>query len=499
MPRLRVAVTVLGLAFLTLPRLRAQTTLPSAERAALDSVVEWLTTNELLPGLAVAIVSGDQVIYRRDAGWADREAGRRVDSNTVFYIASTTKPLTSLAATLLDRDRVIALDATVSQILPGARLGVGVDPSRITVRQLLSHTHGINGNGPVQYRAAFSGEIDRSAMMRALAAHGPAEGGTAFRYTNFGYNLLSLALDSIAGKPWQDVLAERVFRPLGMRSTSARVSEIPRDRLAMPYGVSPDGLERMTYAKTDANMQAAGGVVTTTADLARLVIAELNGGRVDGRQVIPFDVIAETQRPLASFSEEAFDMSRFAYALGWYYGLVDGDTLVHALGGFPGFAAGASFMPSRKLGIVWLTNGGIGQPTPLIMYAYALLTGKPEAAARYRATIESVLPRLAAGRAEIAADRARRAQRPQIMALPFDAYAGRYEDPTWGSLEVSVRNGRLVVRNGVLECVAEVYDGAQHQLRVELEPRSGRVVTFQVVDGRAVSAQYNNVVYARAP
>jgi CubicO group peptidase (beta-lactamase class C family) len=125
MPRLRVAVTVLGLAFLTLPRLRAQTTLPSAERAALDSVVEWLTTNELLPGLAVAIVSGDQVIYRRDAGWADREAGRRVDSNTVFYIASTTKPLTSLAATLLDRDRVIALDATVSQILPGVRLGPG--------------------------------------------------------------------------------------------------------------------------------------------------------------------------------------------------------------------------------------------------------------------------------------------------------------------------------------------------------------------------------------
>jgi hypothetical protein len=83
------------------------------------------------------------------------------------------------------------------------------------------------------------------------------------------------------------------------------------------------------------------------------------------------------------------------------------------------------------------------------------------------------------------------------MALPFDAYAGRYEDAIWGSLEVSVRDGRLVVRNGVLECVAEVFDGAQHRLRVELEPGAGRVLTFEVVDGHPVSAEYNGVRYPR--
>jgi hypothetical protein len=83
------------------------------------------------------------------------------------------------------------------------------------------------------------------------------------------------------------------------------------------------------------------------------------------------------------------------------------------------------------------------------------------------------------------------------MALPFDAYAGRYEHPAWGSLTVSTRDGRLVVRNGVLECVAEVFDGARHRLRVELEPGTGRVVTFEVVDGRPVSAEYNGVRYRR--
>jgi hypothetical protein len=200
---------------------------------------------------------------------------------------------------------------------------------------------------------------------------------------------------------------------------------------------------------------------------------------------------------VAWFSEEFEGISRFAYALGWNYGVLDGDTLAHHMGGFPGFAAGVSFMPSRRLGVVWLVNGGFGQPMPLIGYAYALLTGKPEVAARYRAVLDSAGPRAAERRAAVAADRARRAQRPQTMALPFDAYAGRYEDPLWGSLEVSVRDGRLVVRNGVLESVAEVFDGAQHRLRVELEPGAGRVVTFEVVDGRPVSAEYGGVRYRR--
>lgn len=477
----------------------AQVSLPPSARASLDSVIDWLVARELVPGVAIAIVSGDRVIYRRDAGWADREAGRRVDEGTAFYIASVTKSMTALATTLLDRERIVRLDATVADILPGVQFGAGVEPSRITVRQLLSHTSGINGSGPVGYRAAFSGEVERGAMLRALALHGPAQNGTAYAYTNFGYNLLSLALDSIARRPWQDLLAERVFRPLGMTSTSARVSAIPRTRLAMPYRVAPEGLERMPYAKTDANMQAAGGVVSTTADLARLVIAELNGGRVDGRQAIPADVIAETQRPVATYTQDAGPMRRFAYALGWQHVVADGDTLLQHGGGFPGFAANVSFLPRRQLGYVALWNGGFGPEldAPMMLYVYALLTGNGAAAAQYRALLDGAPERAAQQRRGIVADRARRAARPQTMALPLSAYAGRFEHAAWGSMEVSVQDGRLAVRNGVLETVAEVFDGAQHQIRVELEPTAGRVLNFVVEGDRVVAAEYQGVRFAR--
>ena len=178
--RTALAITTLATGIVASP-LTAQATLSPADRAALDSMVDFLAARELVPGISIAIVSGDRLIYRRDAGWADREAGRKVDANTVFYIASVTKPFTALTTTLLDRDHIITLDETVAQLLPGATFGPGVDAAHVTVRQLLSHTSGINGDGPVVYRTAFSGEIDRAALLHALTAHGPAEGGTAFR------------------------------------------------------------------------------------------------------------------------------------------------------------------------------------------------------------------------------------------------------------------------------------------------------------------------------
>jgi CubicO group peptidase (beta-lactamase class C family) len=470
-----------------------------AARAALDSLIDLAVEREYAPGLGVAIVRDGKVIYQRGAGWADKEAGRRVDSTTLFYIASSTKSFTALATVLLDRVGVLKLDQTLAQILPGVRMAEGLDPAQITVRQLLTHTHGISGEGPVSYRAAFSGEIDRSAMIRAIAAHEPARDGTTYAYSNLGYNILSLAIDSLAGKPWQDVLAERVFRPLGLRATSARVSELPAGRLAMPYRAEPEGIARLPYGKHDANMQAAGGMIASIGDLARFVIAIMDGGMLDGRRVFPADVVAETQRVHARFSSRAGAIDRFGYGLGWNFGLLDGDTLVHHFGGFPGFSASVSFMPRHRIGVVQGGNGALSTPMhDLVMgYAYALLTGNVPALERYRQQIAALPQRAAQQRAAIAADRARRAARPQTTALPLEAYAGRYADEVFGTIDVTFQDGRIRARNGVLESVAEVYDGTKHMLRVELTPGSGSVLEFLVTDGRVTGMMANGRRLAR--
>lgn len=495
MPRLSSVALVVAAVAGASPSVPAQAQMPSEVRAAIDSVIELVIAGEYAPGIGIAIVRDGRIIYQRGAGWADREAGRRVDNNTLFYIASSTKSFTALATVLLDRAGVIDLDATLAQILPGVRLATGLDANRITVRQLLTHTHGIDGNGPVSYRAAYSGQIDRVQMIRALSARAAAKGGTAYSYSNLGYNILSLGIDSIAGKPWQDVLKERVFAPLGLTSTSARVSDLPAERLAIPYRSEPHGLARIRYGKQDANMQAAGGIMSTTGDLARFVIAMMDGGKLQGQQVIPADVVAEALRIQARFSARYGDIERFGYGLGWNYGLLDGDTLVHHFGGFPGFSASVSFIPKHRIGIVIGANGGFGNAVMdfVMQYAYAMLTGKTEAIERYRERMAGFEQLVQQQRAAIKADRDRRAARPQTTALPLQAYTGSYANEMFGTLEVTVRDGRLHARNGVQESMAEVYDGTKHMLRVELTPSMGSVLEFVVADGRAIAVVMSGV------
>lgn len=481
------------------PSRQGQATMPADAQAAIDTFLNTVVEGGYVPGLGVAVVRDGRMIYQRGVGVADREAGRRVDANTIFYIASCTKAFTALATVLLDRAGVIKLDATLAEILPDARLASGLDPGGITVRQLLTHTHGMAGNGPVSYRAAYSGEIEPAAMVRAVAAHQPAKTGTAYAYSNLGYNILSLGIDRVAKKPWQDVLAERVFRPLGLTSTSARVSSLPANRLAMPYRAEPEGMARLPYGKHDANMQAAGGMVSTTGDLARWIIAFMDGGVVDGKRVFPADVVAEALRVHAKFTATSGGVERTGYALGWNYGTLDGQTLVEHGGGFPGFSASISFMPASRLGVIILGNGVFSAPVQglLMGYTYALLLGNTAAIERYRRQITELPARAAQERKAIADDRARRAARPQTTALPLSAYVGRYASDPYGTLEVTLRDGRIYVRNGVLESVAEVFDGQKNALRAEITPGTGGVLEFVAVDGKVTAVNFTGTRFDR--
>jgi CubicO group peptidase (beta-lactamase class C family) len=415
----------------------------------------------------------------------------------MFYIASVTKPFVALTTVLLDRDGVMKLDASLADVLPEARLGAGLDPSAITVRHLLTHTHRV-AEGPLTYRAAM-GEIERSAMLRVLTEHRPEPADVTYRYSNFGYTLLSLAIDRVARKPWQDVVAERVLAPMALKSTAMRLSTIPASRLAMPYDVEPVGLARLAYGKQDSNMHAAGGMLSSTSDLARFVAMIMDGGVVDGRRVFPAEAIAETQKIQAKFTSKFGASERFGYGLGWNFATLDGETIAHHGGTFPGFSTSVSYMPSRRLGLIILGNGGFSDPIQnlLMPYIYALLTGNETAAARYPPQFQQ-MPRLAAeARKQLAAERARRAARPQTTALPLDRYVGRFVNEVLGSIETTLRDGRIHARHGVLESVTEVYDGTRNMLRVEFVPNNGTVMEFVAEDGRVTGIRYSGRVFAR--
>jgi len=473
---------------------------PDAARTArLDRGIGELFALGLSPGMSVAVIRGGDVVYMKGFGQADRERGTAVTPETEFYIASSTKAFTGLAAAILAREGVIDLDVPLSRYLPEVRFKPPLSADAITLRQLLTHTHGISNDGPIVFRTAYSGEHTPEMLVQLLAEQPAAEQGRAFRYGNLGYNIASLAIDRAVKGHWQDVLQTRIFAPLGMRSTSARLSTLDRTRLAMPYSSIDSGFVRIPYAKGDENMHAAGGIISTAADLARWVEANLNQGRIDGRQAIPAAAVADAQRLQVRHSERSDAWPRHGYALGWQVGTHGADTLVHHFGGFPGFGAHVSFMPARGVGVVALANGGFDQPLihAAARYAYDVMTGNDSADVRLARERSELARQSAAIRERIGKNRAERAARSQVLPHPLSAYAGTYEHPLYGRLTLRVDGNRLVATIGRLASVTEVFRGDENALRIELEPGQGEVLRFAFDGASARSVEWSGRTFQR--
>ena len=447
------------------------TTHAATPNASFDPLLDRAMAADATPGISVAVVQGDSVIWLAARGWADREATRAVTPETRFYIASTTKAFTATAAACLAARGALDLEAPLSEALPLARFNATVHPESIRVVDLLTHTHGIDADGPVSVRVAYTGDYDHAGLYRALASQGAASSGHAFAYLNLGYDLAGIVLDPAHDRGWKSVVESEVTGPLGLKATTAYRSKVRDAVLALPYENTTEGFERVRLAKQDANMGPAGGMFSTSGDLARLLIAELNEGRIDGRARTPASVIAETQRFHVAQAGKPWDYPRHGWGLGWDLGTYVSDTLVHRFGTFPGYGCHVSFMPARHIGVVVLVNNsrtGMLFADIVANAVYDQLSGRVDAGTRMDAALDSLRVRTTKLHGLLATDHARRAARPQQLSHPLEAYAGEFVNSDWGTLRLSVQQGHLFARMGVAESKVEVYDATKDKLRVEL-------------------------------
>jgi CubicO group peptidase (beta-lactamase class C family) len=465
--------------------------------ARLDSVMNALMALDLTPGSGIVVVRDTQIVYMKGFGYADVEAKRPFTPETGFYIASTTKSFTGLAAALLDKKGVFKLDAPLHQYLPALNLKSPLDANSITIRSLLSHTHGIGNNGPVTIRLAYSGEYGGNAeLARFLEQHEAAKSGRAFSYGNIGYNVAALAMDAVTKKSWKDVLQAELFTPLGMKRTSAYVSKFARSDLATPYQLTVDGWRARPYGKTDSNMQSAGGLITTLRDMGTWLEAHVNNGRIDAKQVLPASAFIEAHSNLAPFEKRTQTGMQIGYGLGWNINVVGNDTVLVHGGGFPGFATYMSVNPSRKIGIAIFANAdGLGGALADIgtgLVYQALTNGDM----KFPIPVDQVGPLLAQEREKMNADMKRRAARPQNLSFPLDAYTGVFENPAMGKLRLAQVNGKLEANLGAAWSAVEVFDNAKNQLRVALFG-NGEVVNVEMKDGKAVALSFAGNEYRR--
>jgi CubicO group peptidase (beta-lactamase class C family) len=454
-----------------------------------------------VPSVAVAVVRGSDIVYLGAAGRRDREARLPAAPVTPYYLASTTKSFTAMAASLLAAAGQLDLDAPLSRYLPDAHLPPARPADSVTVRQLLTHTMGLR-NDAIVIRTAYTGEHSPDQLIALLAKSEVAD--RAFHYDNLGYVVTSLVLSRVAGQPWQRILDSTLFRPLGMTRTSAYMSQATRWGLAVPYWAGADSSpRRLPLTKTDATMHAAGGMVSTAADLARWLEANLNEGRVDGVPVLDPGAVREAHRLQVRLPEPADfgAFRRFGYGLGWYWGLYDSDTVLHQFGEYAGARAHVSFMPSRKLGVVVLLNasGPAASVADLVATSvYDVMLAKPDAGTRFDSLVTEATRQLEQAKNDWARSRAELAARPSTLGHPLGSYAGSYRSEELGVMRLRVERDRLRLTLGRLDAVAGCYTKPE-AVRVEFDPGSGEVVKLYHGTTHVDSLTYNGYVFRRLP
>ncbi len=322
--------------------------------AAIEAYVKQQMRRLNLPGAALAIVEGDCITHVEGFGRA-RPDGRPPAPQTPFGIGSTTKSVTALAVMQLVEAGMVDLDAPVQHYLPWFQTADRVTSAHITVRHLLNQTSGLPlgaGWAALADLDARPGAAERQA--RALAAirpHGPP--GAKFEYSNLNYNLLGLVIEAVAGQSYAAYLEDHIFGPLGMaHSHSSRVAA-RHDDMAVGH-LSWFGVPIPAPNLSDASgCLASGQLLASAEDMARYLIAHLNGGRCGPAQILSPAGMAELHRPAV---DAGTLFVKEQYAMGWFVESRGDITLLSHTGMVPDFFTYMALLPEQKRGVVLLLN-----------------------------------------------------------------------------------------------------------------------------------------------
>jgi CubicO group peptidase (beta-lactamase class C family) len=483
---------------------RAQAPRPSAKEIAraVDTVAARVVDSGLSSAIGVAIAMDGRLIFSRGYGWADATNRVRADSNTLWYIASTSKSLTGFGASLLAQQGVLDFGAPIATLLPDVKWPAGVDPSALTLARFLSHTHHINDGVFVQ-NAAYTGVVPESRWAELIALTSPS-GNENLVYGNFGYNIAAMVIDRKRREGWRRFLDTAVYTPAGMHETYACVSCVDPRRIAKPHRPGADGgFVTLTFEKTDATMNSAGGHLSTLHDLARWVIVQMDGGRIDGKQVFPAEAVALSHRLIARHTVEAsrhfgpFD--RDGWAAGWDIGSYQGERMVSRFGGYATTRSHLSFLPGRRIGVVALvTAPGASAATDIIAaLAYDLEAGRPTAQAMAKERLDALITRVTEARRRAAADEAERRSKPQRVRRPLTDYVGVYGDPGYGEIRFAAKGDELFFNWGVLSGPVRVLNADRDEFQIEIAA-SPSTVTFNFDETRrAQSVSVDNMRFRR--
>lgn len=415
-----------------------------------------------VPGLAVAVIENGRLQFIGGSGLREQGKPGEVDGDTLFAIASITKGFTATLVHQLADEGRLSLDDRVIDHLPQFRLADPYITRELRVRDLLGHRSGLGlGAGDLLFWPAS--EYRTEEIVERLAdvplAHGLRE---RYAYANAPFAVAQLLIEKLDGRSYLEALRQRILIPAGLDASLRLNADALRpddSNVATGHAKADFSTLQPVVPMTWSNNAAAGGLYASARGLAEWARIQLDQGRVrgaaDGSEVRLLSAEAHARmwemqtpispRPSGVPALQAVAPQFAGYAQGWSLAEYRGEKLVWHSGGWPGMVSRLTLVPSRKLGVVVLTNQESGAAFNALTYSVldAALdaSGSDWVAAFAEAQAQAIDKADQAWASRLAAHRAE--TRP---SLSLADYAGEYQDPWYGTVSIALQDGALHLR-----------------------------------------------------
>jgi CubicO group peptidase (beta-lactamase class C family) len=415
----------------------------------IESILESSRSAWGVPGVAAAVVIGDEVVYLGAVGVKEQGKTEPMTPDTVCAIASTTKAFTCTALAMQTEEGLLGWEDPVSKHIPFFRLADPLANTNVTLRDLVTHRTGLSRHDLLW----FYSDLTREEILKRI---GNAKPNTSFRSTYEYNNVMYLAAGYACGmaerSSWEEVLQRRILSPLGMTNTSFSIDEA----LQSPNHSSAHETNRagecrvVDWTRLD-NCAPGGGLNSSVRDMSKWLRFQVNGGEFEGKRLISLEKLQETHSPqivvpLDAIARETMPYTHLnCYGLGW--GVYDfrGERIVAHGGWLEGFRTQVALVPEKKIGFIVIGNhtpSRISEALRSRLLDYLLGFPAEDWDSLYLNQQNRLLAEERTKREKLWAERHQRTQPSRELS----AYTGAYENPVYGTLHITQENGNITVQ-----------------------------------------------------
>lgn len=413
--------------------------------AALPDIATRVMERSGVPGMAIAVVQGSDILFAEGFGVRNLDTGAPITPETVFQVASLSKPMSATVAAIAVGRGIVDWDDRVRDLMPDYRLASDYVTTEATIGDFFAHRSGLP-------RAAGDDledlGYDRATILSRLHLLTLDSFRTSYNYANFGTTTAGEAVAAAAGQPWEDLADAYLFDPLGMEHTSYRHDDFTAEADTADLH-SLEGDHFAALYERDPDQQApAGGVSSNVLDLSRWLRLLLGGGSFDGTELFePEDILPALKPQTQSSPGHSVTTRSGGYGYAFNNGVsANGMVMLSHSGAFV-LGAGTAFtvVPGLDTGIVVLTNGGPVGAAEAVVSEFFDLALYGEVTRDWYAGYNRLIGRYQAPVGDLVGQ-----EPPQDPApsRPLAELAGTYDNPYFGPARIEAEADGLVLYLG---------------------------------------------------